>query len=338
MDHKNVLKNNTKSRLENIIGNSTKMENVSTSNSTSGVEGDEILELDRDELADKLTLGSQSFDDPIDKDLITDFVLKRVLRDAVSPERAGDTIVELLHRRKKFIQNYGGGNILRKLLESYEKKPPKLSHWIRRIKTQLPFEDLSDIYRSLFDIKMVSEILYQIEDPKADGRKDASHIHQYVESLLKEIDQMAHPDSKDIGAVLAFHDKLPPLVKDLLKQDYGLISIGPNEPTKRVRGLLKQGDLNDLRLLGILSPMTDFILNSVPYPDYTTVRTWMRDSSRPSGNDLMPIQRFSEISRALFLEPGKSLEENLIKGGVFLRTSRRKALFQVGLMMMILIV
>jgi Mg-chelatase subunit ChlD len=91
-----------------------------------------------------------------------------------------------------------------------------------------------------------------------------------------------------------------------------------------VAKLLKEGRLNDLRLLSILSPLSDFILNSTPRPDTTEVKTWQRDLSRPWGRDLLPLQRFSDMSRALLGQPGKSLEENLRQGTAYVTTRRQR--------------
>ena len=123
---------------------------------------------------------------------------------------------------------------------------------------------------------------------------------------------------------------MPGLVQQLLRQKHGLISVGPNAATKEVARLLKTGQMSDIRLLSILSPLTDFILNATPRPEFEEIKTFQRDLQKTSGQDLMPVQRFSELSKSFSSNLGRSVEENFKNGDLYVATRRHRVLIPTG--------
>jgi len=60
------------------------------------------------------------------------------------------------------------------------------------------------------------------------------------------------------------------------------------------------------------------------------VKTWQRDASKLRGRDLLPLQRFSDLPRAMLGQPGLSLEENLRQGTVYVPGRRRRVEVPAG--------
>jgi uncharacterized protein YegL len=76
--------------------------------------------------------------------------------------------------------------------------------------------------------------------------------------------------------------------------------------------------------------VSNFILNSTPVPERQEVSTYLRDPARPQGRDLLQLQRFSELARAISLQPGKSIEENIAEGTAFVPTRRQRIEIPTG--------
>ncbi|MEI6804989.1 MAG: transglutaminase domain-containing protein [Myxococcaceae bacterium] len=284
--------------------------------------GNSTLSMDSEELASMLTLGSLELNPSEDSDPLRDRAIRVLLRLILDPNLDGVKTYERLYQsRQLFLSISELKSLVQELLVIHEKKHPNLKTWLEDILVFLDQRDLPTTYQNIYRIKKSLELYAKLLDK---NMRYPSELLDQLDGILRDIYGLSHSDSAEIAMVAEFYDSLPSLVQTLLAQQYGLIRVGPNAPTKEVARLLKGGTLNDLKLLAILSPLTEFILNSTPRPEFEEVRTWTRDSRRLMGNDLLPLNRFSDLTRSLITKPGQDLEKNLREGNIYTRTHRQR--------------
>ncbi|MEO5971694.1 MAG: vWA domain-containing protein, partial [Bdellovibrionia bacterium] len=184
-------------------------------------------------------------------------------------------------------------------------------------------------YQEIFRIRRAVEVYSQLLD--LDGEIP---VPQALLSLLTELQRklrsFAHTDSRDIALVQDFVRGLPDVARLLLKKQFDFTEVGVNLATRVLAKKLKAGEINELRLLSSLTPLSDFVLNSTPRQESIEVKTWQKDSAHPRGRDLMPLQRYSDLSRAILGQPGRGIEANIKNGTAYVLTRRKRVRLPAG--------
>ncbi len=323
-DHKARLDKNTQKRIK-------KADKKQKSIDKKKNQADED-QLTLEELANQLELGSLELEPKIDRNALLERVMRILLRTALDPTQRGIDIQDRLSQIYSFLKRFSFSNIkqiYQEGLSAHSNDHPGLKNWIDRLVRMMSEQDVNKTYQELHKIIFALEAYSKTLD--RDGKiQIPEELLEILDLAKKEIYKLAHPSSQDIGLVQDLQKNLPSVARLLLKQLFGLSTVGPNAPTRKVAKELKKGKLNDLRLLSILSPLSDFILNSTPRPEGIEIKTWQRDLRRPMGKDLLPLQRFSDMTRALLGQPGKIIEENIQDGTAYVAVRRQRVQISAG--------
>ena len=317
-DHASRLEQNTREGLEKNrrVGGEAELPEVAGEEAGLGLK----------DLADRLELGSLELE-PIHDNPLTARAMRVFLQGTLDPRRRGEDVQNLLNgmlegSRKFPIPQFQ--QLYREALDAHASHHPGLNDWIDQLVAMMPKQELDKTHQEMFALISGLRIYGRV----LDGDGAVPYPGKLLDSLdeaYRLINSRVHPDAGDIGIVKDLTRNLPNLALQLLKRRYDLASVGPNAPTRKVAKKLKQGVLNDLRLMAILNPLTDFILNATPRPESIPVKKWEKNFRRILGRDLLPLDRPSDIARALIGRPDLPLEENIRLGSAFVPGRRQVA-------------
>lgn len=325
-DHRSRLEENTKKRTgETGAREEQRRQRESQDRESEG-------QLTAEELADQLELGSLELEPHLDRNALLERAMRVVLQTTLDPTQRGSDIQNRLNQISSLMRRFnspGIKQIYQSALSAHSGDHPDIKNWIDGLVRMMPGQDVNKTYQELHRIRLALESYSKVLD--RDGRIPVpEELIATLDRAQRRMNELAHPDSQDIGLVQDLVKDLPSVARQLLKQLFDLSQVGPNNPTKEVARRLKRGELNDLRLMSILSPLSDFILNSTPRPESIEVKTWQRNPRRPRGQDLLPLQRFTDMARALLGQPGKSVEDNIREGTAFVPTRRQRVQIPMG--------
>ena len=286
-DHQARLKENTQKRVDDKSQDKDKDKN----------KNEESLTLE--ELADQLELGSLELDPKSHHNALLERAMRVLLQIVLDPTQRGVITQNRLNQISFLIRKFPNvQKVYQEALIAHNKDHPELRLWVDHLVRMIPERDLNQTYQELHKINLTLKIYSKVLD-HGGSIPIPRELLATLDLAQRKIHQLAHPDSQEIGIVQDLVKDFSSVPRQLLKQEYDLAHVGPNNPTKKVAKRLKGGQLNDLRLLSILSPLSDFILNSTPRPENIEIKTWQDHPQRSRGQDLLPLQRFSDMSRAL---------------------------------------
>ena len=318
-NHISRLQKNTEEGLEKNLTDKEKLE----------FKKDEELSLK--ELADNLELGSLELEPKQDNPL-TARAMRVFLQTALDPHRKGEEVQTMLNGMLKVSREFSDpqfSRLYREALDVHSGNHPGLNDWVEQLIAKIPKQDLNKTHQDMFKFKSSLEIFAKVMDLNG-GIPYPGKLLELLDSAYALINAQIHPDAKDIGIVQHLAKNLPELALQLLKRRYDLSSVGPNSPTMKVAQQMRKGKLSDLRLMAILNPLTDFILNASPRPDSIEVRQWQRNLRRTMGRDLLPLERPSDVTRAIIQRPDLSIEDNIKNGTIFVPTRRQITPISLG--------
>ena len=259
---------------------------------------------------------------------LRDRALRTLFKLTVDPNKYGLEIQNRLNQLARIIKAYGSDQmtaLFQDALSAHANNHPGIVDWLDQISILMPKQEVNKSFQELYKATLAVSIYASLLDK--DGSKGSVAVPKKLLSLLakaqEELRKLSHADAADIGLVQELIKELPPVARQLLRKDYDFSELGPNAPTRNIAKDLKNQKLNDLRLLSILGPHTDFILNATPRPEYAPLRTWQRQYGK-TGKDILPLERFSDLGRSFMGQPGKSLEENMQEGTAFMKAHRRR--------------
>lgn len=287
--------------------------------------------MDHQELAHLLELGSLEMEPSLETNPLRNRAYRFVLQMVLDPNLNGDVIAEHLHRMGALFRglpDQEGRALYLNALRIHQKNHPKIDNWLSEISNLLSFRDIATSYKEIYTARQALLLFTQLIDRSVVPYP--STLLSHLNKVVADIHNLAHADSRNIALVNGFLNSLPSMVQELLRRDYGLSQVGPNAPTRKIAQLLREGSLQDYRLLAILSPLTDFVTNAHPRPEYEEVRTWLRETRRPQGTDLLPLQRFSEIAKAVYLHPALGPEHNIKHQTAYVPVTRMRTLIPTG--------
>lgn len=285
-----------------------------------------------EDLVNQLELGSLELEPQWDQNVLVNRLIRVLMQLAFDPTQSGNVTQERLSHISSLVKRHGsvGAKMLyQDALAAHSKSHPDLKNWIDQVVLMMSQQDINRTYHDIHQIHLALASYARVLDvggkiPRPDALLATLEWVKYQLSLLN------HPDSQDIGLVNDFTRGLPPVARMLLKEQFDLSIVGPNAPTREVARQLKSGALNDLRLVSILGPLSDFILNSTPRPERVEVRTWQRDMRQPRGRELLLLQRLSDLGRVILGQPGRSLEENIQAETAYVPVHRQRISVPLG--------
>lgn len=290
-------------------------------------------EMTLDELANQLEIGSLELEPRLDRNALLERVIRVLLQVATNPTQNGTDIQNRLNRISSILGKSPSIELKRLYQEAstiHEGEHPPLKSWIDQLVRIMASQDINHSYQVLYRIRKTSQIFSQVLDRNVPKIPVPENLLEKLLQAQRILESLAHPDSQDIALVQELVKNLPSVPRLLLKNQFDLTRVGPNAPTREISRQLKNGNLNDLRLISNLSPMSDFILNSSPRPEMLEVKTWQRNLTRPRGREILPLQRFSDLPRAIWGQPGKSPEENIQQGTAYVLAKRKRVYIPAG--------
>ena len=288
-----------------------------------------------DHFEDQLDVGSLSMQREEYRNVITERIMRILLRAALDPRASGVHAQSQLNHMARTIKRFpseGLKLLYQKSLSAHKSDHPNMRDWIDELRAGLrdPRMDVNKSYQKVIDMIASLEAFSMTLDSGGRIRRPTELIATLKQVKLL-LDKMASPASLDISLTRDLVKDLPMVPRQLLYEDYQFVNAGPNNPTINLAADLKAGKLNDLRLLSSLLPVSEFITNSNPYPEMMEVRTWQQDTMRPQGRDFLPLQRITDWPRAYLLNPHLGLERNIREGTAFIRTRRQRILIPSGM-------
>lgn len=282
-------------------------------------------------LLEGLEIGSLELEPKIDHNPLLERAYRVFLKIALDPLKESATTAGFLHQTQVFFLSSNNPPLItlfQDALRIHEGKHPALAEWIEETQNFLHKRKPDITYKNLFRIHMAYELYSKTLDRDSLIKPPYTLLSE-LKKLLAELKKYAHKDSKDISIASQFYTNLPPLVQTIVKKKYGIQHIDHQLGTKNLAADLKQGKLKDFQLISQLSKHSDFILDANPRPEYRNIMSYERDLKKTTGNELMPLQRFSELPRALLPRPGASIEDNL-RLGVNVATKRKRVKIPSG--------
>lgn len=323
-DHQDRLDKNTQKRVADL--------NKKEKKGKKAKESDPEEQMTLEDLANQLELGSLELEPKLNRNPLLERAMRVLFKSVLDPTQPGIDIQNKLNQLSSQVKKFNSPSfkqIFQQAMSAHNEMHPELKNWLVGLVRELREQDVNKSYQMLH--RIISALLSYSNVLDNNDKIPVPQKLIYNLKLAQQlIGELVHPDAQDIGLVKEFVSSLPTVPRQLLKQIYDLDQVGPNSPTLHIAQLLKNAKLNDLRLLSILSPLSEFILNSTPRPEYLDIKTWQKDPLRPKGNDLLPLQRFSDISRALLGQPGKSIEENIKEGTAFVQGRRQRIQIAAG--------
>ncbi len=264
-----------------------------------------------------------------------DYVLKTVLQYAIWPKENSITLSERLHRSSSlfmFTNNSYINDIYRRALNLFSTKQDSIGNSILSLTTLIrkqpitkSFHQANDILQKLLIFRELNNSMSTIsnEIPNPD-----SLIRDLNEIILR-INSCKHQDAGKVAVVEKFLAPLDRISRGLIHEKYlkmndgQYVSVGFNENTYNIAEALASGKLDDFRLLGILSKLIDFIIESDPQLDQMKIKLLEQDLNRRTGFDILPTSQIEDIYRAINLQNQKSAFLNFIEGTSYVQSSKK---------------
>ncbi len=249
-----------------------------------------------------------------------------LLRSLLDPGRPGSEIQNGLHQVSSLlnhVQSTSLDQIFQEATRAHQSNHPDLKGWFESVLSHLRRQDVSSTYRELQRIK-IAIINYARLLDSGQTRELIFELVEILNRVQHEMDDLQQPESADVGMVDDLLAQLPSLAREVLVEDYGLNKIGANGPTQEIAKHLKTNRLKNLRLIASVSFLADFLLDPSPRRDGQKIKTWLRRQNQWMGQDLLPLERPSDMARAVLAQPHRSLEENIQDGTAFILGHRRR--------------
>lgn len=280
-----------------------------------------------EELLNQLDTGSLSLENKDHINPLLGRAIRARLSIALEPgRRGGETLSDIMILAKQFQRRMRSG-ILNELIEeaklAHRSDHPGLEGWIQEILSKASRAKINDTYHAILSVVKALEIYTKTLD-ESEKQYAPLQVISRLRQVLKLLEPLGHANAQDISLVDELIRPLASVARVALNKKHDLSTVGANEETYRIAKLLKSNDFKDWRLLSALAPMTDFILNSTPRPEYAPLMTWHRDRRRVVGRELMPVERMSEMRKALRGQPDQSLIQNFLDGTLFFPTRRQR--------------
>ena len=250
--------------------------------------------------------------------------LRLIFQFVLNPSHSGQKTEEQLHQMNSLIHDFVPPDSYYKLhqmaLSLHRGGHPPLSQWLELLNHTAQQGHIVNTYGHTHTISEALNLYAQSLDPH---HKPPSQLLKLLNEAKSELQHLAHPRSHDIGVVNHMFTRLPPVARRILNIDYGLEQVGDNAATFKVFEDMKASNLQHLQLVATLTPLTNFILNSRVKPEKMKIKTWQ--VQKPIGRDFLPLKRFSDISRAVVMQPHKTLQQNMQEQSVFAPYRRQSA-------------
>jgi len=282
-------------------------------------------EKDLDEVAKHLEVGSLSLKPDSRRNPLLDRAMRILMRLALWPALDTTENATKLNSLASVIRQMRSPQLmelLNKGLSTFNKKALPFHQALERVRYLIDKQELGATYSELNRVITSLELFGQTLD--AQGK--IPYPTELLETLYRvraHFQALNASNAHEVAAVLKFINQLPSQTRALVQEEFQLKTVGLNTPTQNVAHALAQGKLQGPNLISILSPLTDFIMDSKPQPEYIRAKMWEKDPKYIKGRDFLPTERLSDAQKALRLQPQKSAYQNMKEGTLFSAVQKR---------------
>lgn len=290
---------------------------------------DQPLTYTQEDLIKELNVGSLTADKEEKTNPFISRVQRLITRYFLAPSQSGQVLNEWFVHIKSMLNKYKNAELSR-MLSEYEKAlnghRPDMPSWISQIVEDFDDMPINDSYRHFSHFAQQFEIFARTLDGPV--RQQASAVLRELRSIQQAYTALAHANAKELALAEKLLTDLPPFAAQTIMRRYGVSAIGMNGPSMALAKDLKDGKLNTERLMAMLTPLTDFIMDGKPQPTLDYMKVWERDPMRPYGREQMPVTRRQDWLRARRQQTHLSKRENYIQGTLVANQTRREILVE----------
>jgi transglutaminase-like putative cysteine protease len=290
----------------------------------------------REELIQQLEMDSATLiKDNSSGPLLTYFKLK-LLKDTIDPLNNNEAIVNKLYILKNALKRSSDTlfkNKIEKFIKDHSLPHPSLQNWLSSLAI---LKDPKSKHQSYLRVKhyltdyasILNTLLKTSQDKTLEKlRAETIEILLVIEDILKKIASYSMSTPERISAAKQFYQSLNPMLKKYIKETYNIKELGINKETENLGTAIFNGQLNHLILVSNLASQADFNLSGDPIPEFALFKAWSEDARYPTGRDILPLTKMSDLPRAYLGQPHKSWEENINESTVFV--IKQKEVFEV---------
>ncbi len=289
--------------------------------------------LTAEDLIKDLELGSLELDPSQDKNPLINRALTVLLQVILDPTQNGrwtQQHLERINRSVRIARHPKIQPLLADALLAHSREHPPLAEWILENTHSILKKDVNVSFAELLRIQSSVALYSKVLDPRGIIQAPRKLI-QRLEDAIEGLRKLSHPEAAELQMAREFYASLPSLLQDEIDALCGTKGhVGLDTPTRKLIQMLKNGELNEFKLIGSLLPYAEFILKGVPMPEYIEILSQDRDHNITVGNDILPMQGFGEMGRAIYGQPGRTFEENYVDRTLYVQGRLERIQIEAG--------
>ncbi len=257
---------------------------------------------------------------------------KDILIYILNPSLSSTSIQNKIAMYEKVFENVQNlKEFLNKGKEIHKDPHAPIKEWLEKLGSRLFTQDINATYKELQRaskiLSLYRHLFAKLESPAVTQKsgiiKLSILIEKHIDSLLKILDKFNSPDiALDLAVVSDFEAESPHLLWRQVKEKYGLSTVGTNHPTINLAADIRNGKLEDEKLINSLYSYTNFILNSSMKPGKMETKTWQQGNP-VRGGDILLLDRPTDWRNAVLGNPSKDVFDNMRDGTAFKLTHRK---------------
>ncbi len=289
-------------------------------------------ELDLEELNRELDIGSLSMKPDKNRNPLTERTLRVLLQHALWPKETVMTLTERLNRigdAVKYSTNTHVKNLYSRARQIFTKKEGRPEDILTSLAASVRSQSVNKTYDQVNGLLQRLLLFNEVMDQDSSAQI-LRELTASLKRILDRIKALNHQDSGRVSAVEEFLKPLDSITRNIIRDTYfkrgpgEFEHVGFNQATYQLADDLASGKLNDYRLMGTVSNLVDFILDTDPQLEYITIKLLEEDLKRRMGTDMLPTKLVADIYRSVHLQAHKSAYENYMEGTSFVPVRRRQ--------------
>jgi hypothetical protein len=292
----------------------------------SGLKEEEIAQVQA-ELEKNLEIGSLTLkENNQQSNRVVDRAVRMMVRDMVAPQfETGASLQRLLTLRAD-VKKAGQTRymkILKPAEEALTYRQGPVVDSLLGISGDLRSKPLAFNYRRLLQVQDRIKSFLELSEQDVRSREmiEAMALIRTVQDGFLRLTQ---PGSHEVAVVKKFMKEAPPHTRQVFAGRYGISDIDREPSVETAFKALKNGKVQDLNLIRLLYPMTEFIQDAVPSPAYTKIRAYDESSRSKARPQVVAATNLNRAGISFRGQPEKSYVDNLLEGTLYLRTRRRQ--------------
>lgn len=326
-DHKSILDENSKKRLEQTKGkDGEKTDEKGQRDKSTGDAQPEGKDERDPETSEALELGTLSLKPNGRGDMLSTRTRHLYLRTILNPGTDAYTSLQSLNR---FKQDPAYDSNILSLINRAEKglmqgRQRGVGEAIMALAGTIKQKDLMESFKTLLQVEDRIDLYADLVDPG-----DGFNLKQLVAELrrIKEYFKALNDAGRiQTGMAEKFYATLPMHAKKIVGEKYGISAIGQNIETQNMMKGITSGELRDFNIMRTLYPMTDFIMDSVRAPTTREIQLQMHDRRYFTGAEFLPVTDAQDIPRGFSLQPELDAYQNFAQGTLILPGRRQRVM------------